>query len=258
MEFNVPAIKPKQTDKIGLIDADYIKYYVIHNMKSETHEGAMEYWIHRAMGILNDMFTAKGLIFCFSGYSTGTYRNHIAIDKKYKGNRDTWSDNNVEEDKLNIYKYIKDRYPTLMFPDLEADDIVSMLQDEYTFVFSEDKDLLQVPGTHWNIKGQKFYEIEDDDAFLFLMRQMLEGDVVDNIPGLKGCGSVGSYNILTNIDSDNIPCGILGEYIKANGVINGLDRFVENWNLLKLRVNRGDYFQMKYKYAFDTLKLMKQ
>jgi len=265
MEIVAPTKQIIETDKIALVDADYIKYLVVDSvMKAQNNKEAYIYenMVHkftkeRIDHILNTV-KAKGYLFCFSGPAEYTFRSYIAFDKKYKGNR-TYVPKYPQEllDKQEVVKYIRERFPSLQFKDLEADDVLSMLQDEETFIWSKDKDLLQIPGTHFDIKEERFLEVSKADAFSFLMTQMLTGDSVDNISGLKACGPVGAANLLTNINVKTMGHTVLTAYMKNHGLVEGLDCFVEAWNLLKLRGNRGEHFLSKYKHAFDTLRLIK-
>jgi glycogen synthase len=49
---------------------------------------------------------------------------------------------------------------------------------------------------------------------------------------------------------------ILWEYQKVFGLTAGADTFVENWNLVKLRMNRGNHFKKKYESAFSLLEII--
>jgi 5'-3' exonuclease len=74
----------------------------------------------------------------------------------------------------------------------EAEDEVSIQAcnlglDNYIIV-GNDKDLLQIPGKHYNwVKGESF-TITDMEAWDALWMQVLMGDRVDNIPGCWGMG----------------------------------------------------------------------
>jgi 5'-3' exonuclease len=265
IEFLVPFNKAEDVDKIALIDADYIKYLVTNDIfkdiktkRAVIYKNPIHHYTQRRIDNIINSFNAKGYLFCFSGPSDNTFRCSVSFDKKYKGNR-SYVENyeNELQDKIEVVKYIRARYPSVKYNDLEADDLLCMLQDESTFIYSNDKDLLQIPGIHWDIKKGVFLEVSNEDAMMFLMKQMLTGDTVDNISGLKGCGEVGATKLLTDVSVKNQPFTILMEYMKKHGAFNGIDSFVEAWNLLKLRGNRGDFFLSKYKGAFDTLRLIK-
>lgn len=261
----VPPIVKLKTNKIALIDADYIKYLVCASIKKELDKGVAYVYEDPAIkftkyyvGNIFDTFDCGGFIFCFSGSSENTFRTAVGFDKKYKGNR-VYTPLYEGEllDKATCLRYIKERYPALLYKDLEADDLINMLQDEDTFIYSNDKDAKQKSGTHYDISTGRFVEISKEEGLKFLMNQMITGDAVDNIAGLKGSGIVKSAKLLTNLSSRESVHKVFKQYIIENGYINGIDMFVESWNLLKLRDKRGDYFLSKYQGAFDVLNMIK-
>lgn len=266
MEIIARPPRKVKTDKIGLIDADTFKYRItasiMRNIDKNPVYAEVDYLgkeIEKGLSYVTDFIDAKGFIFCFSGLRVRNFRYNVAFDREYKGNRKNQEGYpKYESDKKKIEEALKQRFPSLLFPELEADDILCMLQDKDTFIFSEDKDLLQVPGTHYNIETGDFIEVSKEDAFMSLMRQLLEGDVVDNVLGLKSYGSVRTQELLTNIPVKKLPYEILKKYLEQYGIVNGIDSFVEAWNLLKLRENRGEYFREKYARAFDLLELLKE
>ena len=140
---------------------------------------------------------------------------------------------------------------------MEADDVLSMLQREETFIYSKDKDLLQIPGTHFNIKESSLYEISEESAFRSLCYQMLVGDTTDNISGVPGIGPKKASDIINSIENiKELPFEILRTYHeKFNSITIGTDCFVEAWNLVKMRMSRGSYIREKYNQAFVTLDL---
>lgn len=263
-EFLVPFNKAPDVDKIALIDADYIKYLVandiLKDLKAQTaiiYKNPVHHYTQIRVDRIINSFTAKGYLFCFSGPSDNTFRCSVSFDRKYKDRNYTESYEKELEDKTEVVKYIRDRYPSVKYNDLEADDLLSMLQDDETFIYSNDKDLLQVPGLHWNIKTKEFFEVSKSDGLEFLMHQMILGDSGDSIAGLKGSGKVAAKKLLADVAPKQMPFKVLLAYLQKHGMIDGIDHFVESWNLLKLRSNRGDFFLAKYKGAFDTLRLIK-
>jgi hypothetical protein len=254
-----------KTDKIALIDADFIKYFVCNDIKKEIdkkvayiyEDPAIKFTKKRLNKIFNS-FDSAGIIFCFSGSSENTFRTGVSFEKKYKGNR-TYTPLYEGElaDKATCMRYIKERYPTLLYGDLEADDLLCMLQDKETFIYSRDKDLIQVSGTHYDVEKHEFIEVSNEQALKFLMTQMLTGDSVDNISGIKGIGEVKAVELLTNLNAKESVVKVFNQYIIENGYFNGIDMFVESWNLLRLRNNRGTYFKSRYQGAFDVLQMLK-
>lgn len=177
--------------KVALIDADRYKHVVTYRMFQETIENGKEHTKELLDDLISDYlfndifskFEAKAYIFCFSAPSKQVFRNHIAQEKEYKGNRKNKKDDYYYEGKYDdmayVLKYCETRYPTLVFNDLEADDILSMLQDpEETFIFSHDKDLKQVVGFHYNIKMHSIEYTTEEEGFNMLINQMLTGKVL--------------------------------------------------------------------------------
>ena len=103
----------------------------------------------------------------------------------YKANR-----TNVRKPMLLQYarQYMVDKYNTIMYRGLEADDVIGILgsKSSETIIWSEDKDLQTVPAKHW-LNGE-VVEISLEDANRFHLVQTLVGDPTDNY---KGCPSVG-------------------------------------------------------------------
>lgn len=260
----VPQKQKIVTDKIGLIDADFLKYFVIHAIKKDIDkkvahlkDPAVKY-TRKYLADITEIFDCPGFIFCFSGPSEMTFRKAVGFQKLYKGTRSYEPKYpNEGADKKTVIEYIRERYPTLLYRDLEADDLLGMLQDDQTFIYSYDKDLKQIPGTHFDIKHKHFFDVSKGESLMFIMRQMITGDSVDNIPGLVNNGDVKADELLTGVTPKEAVNKVFRAYITTHGYIDGIDAFVESWNLLKMRNKRGDYFRQSYQGAFDVLEAVK-
>lgn len=268
MESQITKLK---TNRICLLDADYIKYIVCSRRKKEidfekenyAENGATIFHTQEPIiRLLEEWLTENifmkiddPIIYCFSGKSYNTFRYYLAIDKEYKGKRD-YEESYLGErdDTLRIIKYIKEKYITLLFDDLEADDIVSVLQDpDKTYIMSKDKDCKQVPGWHYNFASNEIYEITPPQALYNLAYQLLAGDSVDNIGGFPQMGEKKATQFLKEIlDPKYYILRVLKHYQKKFGIFKGTDMFNETWALVKMRENRGEYFKHKYQKMFDT------
>ena len=85
--------------------------------------------------------------------------------------------------------------------DNEADDLIglAMSKDYFnsgTIIASIDKDLDTLPGYHVNWDKYIFYTIDDNLSIYNFYRQVLMGDRIDNIIGLRGIGPVRADKIL--------------------------------------------------------------
>lgn len=100
---------------------------------------------------------------------------------------------------------------------IEADDEIGILmtEDDRNLSASVDKDLLQIPGLHYNLMNRQFTNSCDPGELwlegsnlkgygsAWMYAQMMMGDGVDNIKGLKGYGPVKTYKYLSEISPEN-------------------------------------------------------
>ena len=170
--------------------------------------------------ILSNIDTnAKPRIFLTEGR---TFRYDIAVTKPYKGTRVSkkpWHYKN-----LSVFLY--DILGAEKVTGIEADDRMAIEQTKSngtTIIVSRDKDLRQVPGWcfSWELGLQPSFgptvvdklgtialekrsgkNVIKATGLLSFYAQVLTGDVVDNIPGLPGCGPVAAYDILTYEDEE--------------------------------------------------------
>ena len=99
--------------------------------------------------------------------------------------------------------------------ELEADDLMAMRKEEGDIICSIDKDLLQVPGHHFNWVRNEYKVVSEEDGRRSLYIQMLTGDSTDGIPGIKGIGPVTAKKLLGGIISEYLMyCVVLKTYIE--------------------------------------------
>lgn len=150
------------------------------------------------------------------------FREALSTGKVYKGTR--------KQDKpfhwINLTAYILSTGNIRIANGCEADDLIGIeayRNSSETIICTRDKDLRMVPGWHygWECgKQPEFGPVEYDSlgkielvrsksgnkikggGFLFFGSQLLTGDVVDNIGGLRGVGPVKAYDLLSNCTSE--------------------------------------------------------
>jgi hypothetical protein len=131
----------------------------------------------------------------FLSPSSGNYRDSVATHTKYKGNRD----GTVRPVYLSsLREHLRDKYGAQVAVGHEAEDEVSIKagllgQDGYVVV-GHDKDLLQIPGDHYDWVENAHYKISSVEARKALWTQVLMGDTADNIPGCWGIGYTKAVN----------------------------------------------------------------
>lgn len=129
-----------------------------------------------------------------------TFRDKLAVTKKYKGNRD---DARKPEHYQAVRDFLYEEWMAQTTPGVEADDMLGMSQWEEwqwdpaeSVIVTNDKDLDMIPGRHYNFVERKHYYVNQADADLAFCTQVLSGDSTDNIPGLPGIGPAKAAKML--------------------------------------------------------------
>lgn len=265
--------KPKKlkTGKIALFDADRVKYIIpdriFKRLEEDEKQGKSHIYLKEDILVtevkkyLAEWFDIidDPILFCFSDKSSSVFRSHLASEKKYKGNRDNVKPYREYEDKhlhsIKAAEYIMQNYASAFEEGLEADDIICALQSDDTYVVSNDKDLKQIAGWHFDESKVNIYEVSGEESLRHIAYQLICGDSTDNIPGLPRKGDKFANSFLSNkeINPKFFLHEILTLYQKHyKSVTLGTDAFVENYQLIRLKTDRGEHFKNKYRRIFDT------
>lgn len=140
---------------------------------------------------------------CYTVYLTGkgNFREGVAKQRPYKEKRPP---------KPTHYQacrdYLVNRYSAEVTDGQEADDALGITQcaaePGTTVICSIDKDLLMIPGLHYNIVSEESTTICEDEAILKFWHQMITGDPTDTIPGLKGKGKKFADTLIEELYGD--------------------------------------------------------
>lgn len=124
-------------------------------------------------------------------------------------------------------QYLIDYWKGIEVIGMEADDAVAIQHYSLkgdTVICSDDKDLNTVPGKHYNVTKDDYYEISELNAQRAFYAQMLSGDRADNIPGIKGLGDIKSARLMNACLTEEKMVDVVvqeykkqykGDYIKA-------------------------------------------
>lgn len=126
------------------------------------------------------------------------FRYAVATQKPYKGNRT--GDRPVYYD--DIRTYLLKHQDAVEAVGCEADDYMGMNQTDDTIICSIDKDMLMIPGKHYNFNKQTVTVVEELEALKTFYKQILTGDSADNIPGLNGIGPVKAGQIINELRTE--------------------------------------------------------
>lgn len=99
-------------------------------------------------------------------------------------------------------KYLIEEYKAIVTVGYEADDALGFNQTEKSVIFTIDKDLLMIPGAHFNFVTNEYREVSELDGLKAFYRQMLIGDTSDNIQGIKGIGKVKAAKLIDHLTTE--------------------------------------------------------
>ena len=211
--------------KVALIDADVIVYRVAFASEEEEEEICLA----RAKDLIFEIVYTELNCDDYKAYITGrgNFREVVATTAPYKGNR---KDFQRPKHYHALREYLQ-RLGAELVEGQEADDAIAIkAQEGHYWIVSIDKDFDQVPGWHYNfVKKEKYYVTEEEGLRNFYT-QILTGDRVDNIIGIKGIGPVKAEKILKDCTTER-------EYYDAcvKAYDGNIARVTENGVLLWLR-----------------------
>ena len=200
----------KTDKKTGLVSADPDSF-TLHSCKLFVN------------GIIKDTQCESYKIFL-----TGKNNFRHKIRSDYKENRSGAKKPYHYE---NVRAYLIKQYNAQVVDGMEADDALSLSQTEDTVIATIDKDLLMVPGIHYNYVKKEWKEVTEESGTRFFYTQMLTGDKIDNIIGINGIGPRKAEKLLDSTPREDWDNTIIDIYIKEFGE-NGFQRAVENSHLL--------------------------
>ena len=173
------------------------------------------------------------------------FRENIAHkDRPYKGNRPPKPEWYIQiapiiENRLVLYWGFVDTPAGY-----EADDLVASLMSYFddketkAVCCGTDKDLLQIPGEHYNIKKKTFQYIPYAEAHFNLWKQVLMGDNTDGIPGIPSIGKVKANKILNSshyLQTLKLSITAFETYLSYFDEDTAIERFYETYMLVKLK-----------------------
>lgn len=124
--------------------------------------------------------------------------------KFYKGNRDPSLRPHYYDE---IREYMIHVHGAIPVHGMEAEDAASIYhysqKDRSTVLVHQDKDLLCIPGWHWNpVKMDDIYYVTLKQANINFWKQVLTGDRTDNIRGIDGLGDKTADKLIDPLDGD--------------------------------------------------------
>lgn len=180
-------------------------------------------FVDRMAGFMKDT-GASDLVIALKG--RGNFRT--AIFPEYKMNRR----NTIRPILLApMMEYIHATYRTFERPMLEGDDILGILATSdkiikgEKIIVSEDKDLLQIPGLHYQGPTEGLRPVSVEQGDYMHMLQTLTGDAVDNYKGCPGVGPKTAQKILEAAKPHEMWEAVVLAYAQAGyGILTALEQ----------------------------------
>lgn len=127
-----------------------------------------------------------------------TFRHDIATVRPYK---DRKQPSPFYKDKAR--EYLIKSYHAKIGNGVEADDLLGLNQDTDTIIASIDKDLLMIPGRHYNINKEEFITVDLLEADEMFFCQLVAGDSTDNIQGVPKWGMIKAAKLVAEFEGDH-------------------------------------------------------
>jgi len=123
----------------------------------------------------------------------------------------TYKYNRAGQQKPELYKplkkYVELGYECKTKPGLEADDVLGImatLDPHNTCIATIDKDLLQIPGRHFNWDWDRVFHCDIVDCDNYFYQQILTGDPGDGYKGIPGIGIARACKLLEMYNHDHM------------------------------------------------------
>lgn len=188
----------------ALIDSDLVAY----RCAAASENDPLDIAILRADNLMRDILEVTQAN-SYLAALTGSNNFRKEINPQYKANR---KDKVPPVHLQAVREFLVTDWNAIVSDGYEADDILGMYQDTQghweqgehspiysTIIVSIDKDLLQVPGRHYNFVKNVFLEVDELTGLRSFYKQALIGDRSDNIFGVEGIGPVKAGKFLDDL-----------------------------------------------------------
>jgi hypothetical protein len=219
----------------AIIDADSLCYAVGFSSNDVDESLAVSRLEQTVIEICMDLDVDE-----YKGFLTGqgNFRNDIAVTVPYKGTRPSEKPVHLQA----LRNHLVESWGFVIVNGIEADDAVGIeaykVSEDESVMVHIDKDLNQFRGHHYNYRKQHRYYVSEFEGWYNFYLQILTGDRIDNIQGLKGIGPAKGAKILKD-------CKTVEDLYDA--VLKAYDgdtvRVLENGQLLYLQRKEGDVWQ---------------
>lgn len=220
-----------------LIDADILAYHAVYSAEGSTITGVTK----KLDDLLENIFyncSPYNRNFEYALFLTGKGNFRHEISDVYKANRPKEKPVTLSLSK----QYLVDKYNAVVTEGQEADDAIAIAATDIGYddviIVSVDKDFKQLPCLYYNYKTNEWYKVDELGAKYNFWKQVLTGDRVDNIQGIKGVGPKSAEKILKGTTTEE-------EMFKAvlDAYEGNLEALTKTARLVYLRRKEGELWQ---------------
>ena len=214
----------------ALVDGDIVVYRGAMSAEKEEQWAALA----RADQMIQDILADTGAT-SYNVYLTGSGNFRRELAPSYKANRPDSRPTHWQA----VREFLVTQHKAQICDGFEADDEMGVQQDKETMstvICSIDKDLLQIPGRHYNFVRKEHKVVDRDQGLKHLYLQSLIGDRSDNIIGVAGIGPVKAEQALAELLPEEW-------YDKCRELYNDDERFHLNMKLLYIWQKPNDMWE---------------
>ena len=206
---------------IALLDGDIFCYRV--GFTTEEEEVGIAKW--RIDEMIQECLDAVKATE-YKIFITGSNNFRYDINPTYKANR---SDKPKPKHLPALREHLVTKWKAEVAEGMEADDLLAIDQTDNSIICTIDKDLLQVPGLHYNFVKKEFQTITPWQGLVKFYTQFLVGDKADNIIGIDRMGPVKSEAYLKGSMSE------FELFDRVRKMYNDDERFLMNGRCLYMK-----------------------
>jgi len=213
----------------ALIDGDIVAFRCAASVKEDEPEELAIYRVDVLIQQIIEATDATSMRVFVKGKGNFRYK----IYPEYKANRKDMVDPIWRE---SCHQHLLKAYEAEEAHGMEADDMMGInQQEEGTVICSIDKDLLTIPGHHYNFVKVEHKHVSKQDGLRTFYKQMMIGDKSDNLIGVAGLGPKKSDKLIDHLDDEQEMFEVV--YNKYN---EDAQRFVTNANCFWILQNPGE------------------
>lgn len=168
----------------------------------------------------------------YTCFLSGKGNFRYQVYPEYKANRKDTIDPRFRKD---CKDFLVQEWNAVYSEGCEADDLLGIAQTPDSCIASIDKDLLMIPGQHYNwVRDEKVF-VDEIDGIKHLYKQMIIGDKADNIFGVVGLGPVKAAKAIDHLESEEEMIQVVYDLYKEDA-----KRFLANVQCLWILRKEGE------------------